>query len=130
MKGYLKNMSTKQSKLKLQNAKEYLPEMLSTYSKLILTKIHFYFEDYVHVFSTVVVIYINTMKTIFYFNLYTKLSNRGVTYQHENKEKLPVNSFSLCTDKLVIWKKLVRNKVLIEKSSSLYWYKRRPLCLI
>ncbi len=71
---------TKPSKLKLQNAKEYLPEMLSTYSKLMLTKIHFYFEDYVHVFSTVVVIYINTMKTIFYFNFYTKLSNRGVTY--------------------------------------------------
>ena len=41
------------------------------------------------------------------------------------KEKVSINSFSLFTCKIVISKDL--SETLIEKSSSLYWYKRRQV---
>ena len=62
--------------------------------------------------------------------IYTKLSNNMDTHKHGSKTKLSINRFSLFTSKLVIWKILLEIKTCIEKSSSLYWYKRRPLYLI
>ena len=53
------------------------------------------------VFSKVVIVYINTMKTTFNFNfeVYQALNSK-ITYI--NREKWSINSFSLFTCKLVI----------------------------
>ena len=78
---------------------------------------------------TLVVVYINTMKTTFYFNLLisTKLLNSMDAHKIRNKKKRSIISFSLVTCKLVIEKSLFRSKTWIKKSSSLYWYKLRTL---
>ena len=67
-------------------------------------------------FTTVVVVYINTMKTTFDLNFFSiKLSNIMDTHKHGNNEKLSIKSLSLLTWKLVIWDNVIRNPNLNRK---------------
>ena len=57
---------------------------------------------------------LNTMKTVFYliFFISNKPSNSMDTQKHGNNKKLSINSFSLFTSKIVIWKKLAKKSKL------------------
>ena len=66
-----------------------------------------------------VVVYINTMKTTIYLNiLFLPIFQTAETHTNVNRQKLPVNSFSLFICKLVIQKRLVNYLIIINKKSS------------
>ena len=79
--------------------------------------------------ETVVVVFINSMKTTFGLNFCPSFQTAWIHIKMETN-KLSFNNFFLFTCKLRIINKLFRNKNLIVKSSSLYWYKHWALLML
>ena len=72
----------------------------------------------------------NEINLLFLF-LFLSIFQTSEINKHVNTENLSINSFSLFTCKLVIWKRLVWDQSTNSKRSSLlYWYNRRPLFVI
>ena len=69
---------------------------------------------------------INIMKTTFELNFYSAFKQHGYTKIWKKRKAVNLNSFTLITCYLVLRKKLVNNKNLNKKSSTLYWYYRLP----
>ena len=109
IKWFFKHMSEVHQALFCRCCREYLPK--EEHKVIKLTKL-----------TTVVVTYINTMKTTFYLIMIsTNLSDSRETWICKQREVV----------KLLFVYMFLKNACLkalfINKSSSLYWYNRRPL---